>query len=155
MMNVLAIRNISNITNSQDVHHTVSSLAEFGPWLYQQTPTHVQIVAQNGNFNVFDDTYKPAPIQLDFTDLIGQPSWIDVGVMQIKVMLRADIINGARILLPKGLKNIPGNVTTQARSAPSQMKDKLSFNGNFKVLQMRHIGNYKANEGAAWATIIN
>ena len=149
---------ISNIVQANTEIQPMSSLGVFGPWLYQLTSAlghPVQIVSQNGVLNVFDDTYSPKPITLLFSDFIGQPAWIDVLNLQIKVALRADIITGNRIILPKGMQNAPGFVVTQGQALPSSIKYKTAFQGQFAVTQMRHIGNYKAQDGAAWATIIN
>ena len=149
---------LSNITSTNPENKPAPSLSVFGQWLYQITKYlghAVQIVSQNGTLQVFDDAYKPNPIPILFSDLIGQPAWIDVLNLQIKVALRANIFVGSRITLPNGMQNAPGFVVTQGQALPSSLKYKSSFDGQFYVTNMRHVGNYKAHEGAAWVTIIN
>jgi len=154
----IGMMSIANIVQSQLEIKTASSLTDFGPWLYQVTQNlghPVQIVIQAGKFIIFDDTYTPKPTQINFSDLIGQPAWIEINIMQIKLILRGDILLGSQILMPKGLQSAPGMVITQGQSTLSSLKYKSSFLGAFNTTQMRHVGNYKAHEGAAWATIIN
>lgn len=152
------VMNIAPLTQPFNDCKISSSLTDFRPWLAQVTAKlghQVNITIQGGKIIVGDDTYKPTPIQIVFSDLIGQPAWIDPNVMQIKVILRADIVLGDKILMPKGLQSAPGQVLTMGQSMPSNEKYKSAFQGVFRVTQMRHLGNYKSQEGAAWATIIN
>ncbi len=115
----------------------------------------VHIVFQNGEIMVYDDTHAPAAKQLNFNDLIGQPTWIAVDVMQIKLVQRGDLSIGSRITMPEGTQNAPGFVTTMQLSKPSNMKYKTTFAGEFVITEMRHLGNYRSPDGASWATIIN
>lgn len=151
--------NISgNLIQPHDEYGAYTSLDSFAQMIAEITGAmghEVFITLQNGVINVFDDTYHPPPIQLDFKDLIGQPTWIDVNIMQVKMVLRADISVGAQILMPIGLQSVPGQVTTLAPALPSGLKYKSSFQGKFTVIEMRHIGNLRSSDGAQWATIIN
>ena len=121
----------------------------------EQQGHRVFIVMQNGSINIFDDTYVPPPIQINFTDLIGQPTWINPNTMQLKVVMRGDIQIGQQIQLPPGMQSNPGIVRTTAQSLPSSMKYQTSFTGVFQVTEMRHLGNFRASDGASWASIIN
>lgn len=134
---------------------SLTGLAQsLGP-ITQAQGHQVFIVMQNGVIEIFDDTYKPNPIQLQFTDLVGQPTWINVDIMQIKMVMRADITVGAYILMPQGLQSAPGIVLTQGQSLPSTQKYKSSFQGQFYVTEMRQIGNYRSPDGASWITVMN
>lgn len=115
----------------------------------------VFMVYQGDTITVFDDTYSPNPIQLNFVDLVGQPTWISVNTMQLKVILRADISVGSKIKMPIGMGSVPGLVSTRADSLPSGLKYKTSFQGLFLVTELRQLGNFRTNDGASWVTIIN
>lgn len=115
----------------------------------------VHIVFQNNEIMVYDDTHAPAAKQLNFNDLVGQPTWIAVDVMQIKLVQRGDLSIGSRITMPDGTQNAPGFVTSTQLSKPSNMKYKTTFAGEFVITEMRHLGNYRAPDGASWVTIMN
>lgn len=115
----------------------------------------VNITAQNGQFSVWDSTYNPKPIQINFTDFVGQPTWIDVNTMICKLVLRADIQLGAVIQMPQGMQNQPGAVTTSPQQYyPSSANSQTAFQGAFNVSDVRHIGSYRSPDGASWITVI-
>ncbi len=139
-------------------HHEVGyyhSLETYATNISKLTGGNVEIVKQAGRIIVYDTTYTPPPIKIQFTDLIGQPTWIAVNTIQIKTVLRADIMLGSIIQLPESMQNVPGMALTTRESHPSQMKYKTTFNGQFKVSAIRHVGNFRSANGDAWITIIN
>jgi len=88
------------------------------------------------------------PIQIEFSDLIGQPTWIRFGVVTLACVMRADIQVGDVILMPK--KSRP---MIQA-SSYSQFRDDAAFSGSFKVQSVRLVGNNRQRDGGSWITII-
>jgi hypothetical protein len=112
----------------------------------------------NGKFVVYDSTVSSAvqggssasnPKQILFTELIGQPTWIEPGTLQINCPLRSDVGVGDFIKLP------PTPVTTLAASQP-QARDKSAFQGVFQVgVPLRHVGDSRQPDAAAWVTTIN
>lgn len=119
-------------------------------------PTYsgVNLTYQNGQFTVWDSTHNPQPIQLEFTDFVGQPTWIEVNTMICKLVLRADIQLGATIKMPQGLQNKPGMVTTTQQSYPSNNNYQTAFQGTFSVSEIRHIGSYRSPDGSSWVTVV-
>lgn len=131
----------------------------------------VFITIQAGAIRVFDTTHKPAPIQMNFTDLIGQPTWLSQGIMQMKTVMRADIQVGSIIRMPAmhsngkefPFPNAPGFTTTYAAAAlspeggalSSTDKNSLTFQNNFQISELRHIGNFRSPAGEDWATVFN
>lgn len=151
-----------NISSSFKIFHDevgyYPSLEALGAAIYELTAgtgNPVNIVFQKGQIFVYDNTNKPEPKQINFTDLVGQPSWINVNIMQVITVMRADIAVGSRIKMPQGFQNIPGLITTKAQSLPSSMKYKSTFSGDFYVIDMRHLGNYRTHDGQSWVTIMN
>ncbi len=114
----------------------------------------VVITLQSGKLVVYDSTYAPGVIQLSFTDLVGQPTWIAANTIIFKLVLRGDISLGSLVQLPPKMQNAPGMALTSAESFPSNLKYKTSFNGVFRVISNRHVGNYRSSDGAAWTTIL-
>ena len=149
----------SDLVQNHDEHHastTLEDLATFvGDYTEQNFNGRVEITIQAGKIIVFDKTYTPAPIQLNFNDLIGQPTWIDANTIQIKTVMRADLQIGSVITMPKGLQNAPGFITTTSASLSSQIKYKSTFQNNFVVIELRQIGNFRASDAASWATVFN
>ncbi|WP_430229731.1 hypothetical protein [Paraburkholderia tropica] len=119
-------------------------------------PTYsgVNLTYQNGQFTIWDSTYAPTPIQIAFTDFVGQPTWIDVNTMVCKLVLRADIQLGSVIKMPQGLQNQPGMITSTQQSYPSSNNYQTAFQGTFNVSEIRHIGSSRSPDGASWITVV-
>lgn len=150
----------SNLVLDRDVHAFFSTLDGLAQKVAELTNAYfggqiVTITIQAGKIVVYDRTYQPAPIQINFTDLIGQPTWIEPNVMQMKTVMRADLQVGAMISMPKGYQNVPGFVSTSAYSLPSSLKYQSSFQNNFQIIQLRHIGNFRSSDASNWATVFN
>jgi hypothetical protein len=121
-----------------------------------------------GNYLVSDFTNMGYSIPIQFEDLVGQPTWIDVNTIQVKTVLRSDLNaawnggNNVSITLPY---NIP--VTTVSQSAalgfnsPGQGNNNyqhgnaLLFSGQWIVNKIRHIGKFRQPTGTDWVTVIN
>lgn len=91
---------------------------------------------------------KDNPIKIEFTDLVGQPVWIEFNKVQIRTVMRADINVGDYLKMPKGLLAI-----TQA-SSYSQYRNISAFTGIFQVSSVRVIGNSRQPDANSWVTII-
>ena len=153
--------NISpDLVNNYDINHpctTLEQLAQFiGDMTEQQfNGNRVEITIQAGKIIAYDATYAPNPVQLVFTDFVGQPTWIEPAVIQVKTVMRADLQVGSRITMPKGFQNLPGFVSTTAASTPSSLKYKSTFDTNFIVSELRQLGNFRSNDASDWVTIFN
>lgn len=90
---------------------------------------------------------KKTPIQLEFTDLIGQPVWIEFNRVMITCVMRADIQVGDYVRMPAGAMAI-----TQA-SSYSQYRSKTAFSGVFAIQSCRCVGNSRQPDAASWVTI--
>lgn len=93
-------------------------------------------------------TKKNAPIQLEFTDLVGQPTWIEFNKVMIRTVMRADIQVGDFLKLPAGASTI-----IQA-SSYSQYRNQAAFTGVFQVSAVRLVGNSRQADANSWVTII-
>lgn len=147
----------SYVTNAPRVthYHTLSQLAR---WVKSITTTPnstgVDISLLNsGRILVADGSVKTTAVQLDFTDLVGQPKWFDPETMQFTTVMRADIQVGSSVLMPVVLQNAPGIVQTAAAALPSNLKYNISFRGKFVIMAVRHVGNFRDPDGAQWVTV--
>ncbi|MFJ5338368.1 hypothetical protein ACIPSD_04550 [Pectobacterium sp. CHL-2024] len=91
---------------------------------------------------------KRSPIQIEFTDLVGQPTWINFGVVSLVCVMRADIQTGDHILMPKRARPM-----IQA-SSYSHYRDDSAFTGEFTVQSVRLLGNSRQPNAESWITII-
>jgi len=152
--------NISaDLVQNHDEFHAATTLDDLAAYVGDYTEHNfngrVEITIQAGKIIVLDKTYSPAPVQLNFNDFVGQPTWIDVNTLQVKTVMRADLQIGSIITMPKGLQNAPGFVSTSAASLPSSLKYKSTFQNNFVVSELRQIGNFRSSDAASWVTVFN
>ena len=135
---------------------TLEQLGKYiGDFTEKNFKSRVRITIQAGKIVVFDDTFQPAVVQLNFNDFIGQPTWIDVNTIQIKTVMRADLMIGSIVKMPEGLQNAPGIIGTTGASLPSSIKYQSTFKNTFQVKELRHIGNFRSSDAANWCTVFN
>ena len=148
--------NISpNLVLPNDEPGYYQSLAQFSRYISDiskkiigGTYSGVRIIIKNGAFYVYDGTTPTTPKPIVFTDLIGQPTWIDLATIQIPCVLRADLQVGDYISMPQT------QVITSAQSY-SQYRNSLVFQGSFQIVYVRHVGNFRQPDGTSWITVIN
>lgn len=149
----------SNLVLSNDEVHVCRTLDEFADYIAELTESQfnqsVSITIQAGKVVVYDKTYQPSSVQIAFTDLIGQPTWIEPQIMQMKTVMRADLQLGSIVTMPQGMQNVPGFVNTTAASLPSSLKYKTTFQNNFLITELRQVGSYRSSDASAWSTIFN
>ena len=110
----------------------------------------VDILVQGGVVTVSDQT-QPASNpkkQILFTDLVGQPTYINPGQIQVTVMLRHDI-------QPFDIITLPQTVVTVAPGDPGTQIDTSVFQGDFIVAQARHLGDFRQSEALDWITTLD
>ena len=109
----------------------------------------VRITMVPGNiFVVTDGTTQTTPKQIDFTDLIGQPTWFDSANINFTCVMRADIKGGDYIQLPNTMQ-------TSTQGSVLGTRDQLAFQGTFWVRSVRHVGRFRNPNGASWVTVFD
>jgi hypothetical protein len=110
----------------------------------------VDILLKQKAFSVYDGSTQKTPIQIDFKDLLGQPTWIGTQQIQFKTVMRADISVGDYVKLP------PTQTTTTSQGAipdGSSQRANSIFQGTFIVTgPVRHVGNFRQSDAASWNT---
>lgn len=142
------------LSNDEDgFYSTIEQFAEYIKAISQHvvggTYQGVDIAIVRGkSISVYDGTTQATPKVIVFTDLVGQPTWVDPGTIQVRCVMRADISIGDYLKLP------PGVVTTTAQSL-SQYRQGSVFQGTFAVKLLRSNGNFRQPDGSSWVTTID
>lgn len=98
---------------------------------------------------IFDSVNsKQKPIVIKLEDLMGQPMWIDVEVIQVRLVMRGDLNLGDTVTLP-------ATPITTTGAALTQFQDPLTFSGDYMIIYIRHVGNFREPNGASWNTTVN
>lgn len=153
------------LVQAHDEIHFCSTLEEVaqlvqeitnGQFLGDEYPG-VFIAINAGVIHVFDTTQPPpATVQINFTDLVGQPTWLDAGTMQLMVVMRGDIQVGSYLKMPQGFTSGAGSTIFQPNdNSTSAFNYNLTFAGTFLVTDVRHIGHFRSSSGEDWVTVIN
>lgn len=125
----------------------------------------VDIKSTNGIISVYDLTQEtsntatppnttvggPAKM-ITPTDLIGQPTWIGNNEIQVTTVLRGDIDIGNQLTLPPTLTTAGANTVAQGALINNFP---LAFNGNWVVLKITHVGNYKSPSPQQWVSVFD
>lgn len=144
------------VRNETSFHGTFSQLARHVARITASAPNGaVEMSFQNGAISVFDNTAQPPIVLFQFTDFVGQPTWLAPQLIQVKTVMRGDIQVGNNVAFPVGFENAPGFVQTSQASQPGFGRYKSAIQGKFTVTQVRQIGNFRDPDGAAWSTVFN
>lgn len=151
--------NIStNLTQSATEVGFYATLEQFSAYVSQRSIalmknanySGVQISVSGSTILVFDNTTTANPRQIQFQDLIGQPTWIDPSTVQAKLVMRADLKIGDVIQFPQAV-----TTTTAESNAALATNQKLTFQGKFQINMIRHVGNFRQPDANSWNTTIN
>lgn len=116
-----------------------------------KTPNYAGVsIAYDGQKIIVSDGTQPAPVkEIEFADLIGQPTWRQPLVIQAKFQMRADLNLFQVIHLPKSL------ATVTSAQALLRFQDKSSFTGNYTITAMHHYGSSRQADAGSWNTTVD
>jgi hypothetical protein len=148
------IKTSSKLVLNQDeagYYETVTQFADYVKIVSQhilgkQGYLGVDILVQNKKFIVYDGSTESTPKEVQFIELIGQPTWIEFSKVNFKCVMRADLNVGDYVKLPQGQATVTANSFSQFRS-------KTAFSGVFRIDVVRHVGNFRQPDASSWATI--
>ena len=112
----------------------------------------VGITYDGATIKVFDSTTMPPPVQIAPQDLIGQPTWIQPQMIQMKTVMRGDLDIGSIVTLPPTIVGATSGASPGLSGNPS---NNMSFTGNFQVVDIHHFGNFRQPDAASWNTTVN
>ena len=150
--------------NVISMHNTLAQLAD----LVKSTTASpgfsgvtVSTVINNNTIVVSDNlniTGQQQPKPIKYTDLIGQPTWINANSMMVTTVMRGDLQVGSVVTMPQGPGG-PGQVTLSGVGnalgavQPSNINYQTAFQGQFLVNAIRHIGNSRDTGPTAWVSV--
>jgi hypothetical protein len=147
--------NLVAMSTQYHISHSLVGLAQFINSITQQMQgagsLGVHIAARGDVILVFDGTASPNTRQIAFTDLVGQPTWHSTNELWVQTVMRADILVGDTIQLPKELASLGPYVLSPPQSYPAY-RDQSVIQGSFLVSQMRHAGRFRAADGTQWTS---
>lgn len=85
--------------------------------------------------------------KIAFTDLIGQPTWIEAPNISIKTVMRADLNVWDQIELP------PTITTNSQQGNSSLVNQRAAFQGGFRIVSLRHVGRFRQPTADAWVSV--
>ncbi len=109
----------------------------------------VSILVNENTIIARDGTGASNPKQIQFQDMIGQPTWIDPLSVQFKAVMRADLKVSDSVTFP------PAVATSSASGNSPLVNAKSVFQGTFQIKQVRHVGNFRQRDAASWVTVID
>jgi hypothetical protein len=114
----------------------------------------VHVSVDNNKLHVWDGTGPQINTDIRAIDLIGQPTWIGVNIVEIKVVMRSYVkLNDILIIPPGTLINFAGPDAIQGNV--SKQRSNVTFEGfKVSVTKINHIGDFRNPDGNYWSTII-
>jgi hypothetical protein len=133
-------------------------LEELATYVYNQSkvinssPTYIgaMITKTSDGFLLEDGTAtKTSSKQIKFTDIIGNLTWLDVSTIQAKLVMRGDLAINQIVKFPKG------SPITNIVNSFSQYRNNVSFQGEFQISKIHHLGYSRQPSADNWVTIID
>ena len=140
-----------------------NSIGQFAQYLHaismsilgkQKGYAGIKVHVSNKTINIDDGSKTNSKtIDIQFTDLIGQPVWTNVDIVQVTTVMRADIDVGQTVTLPPGLMSIGG---------PNVVKDQMSGQSytnisggttKFTINDANHFGHFRQNDSYSWRSV--
>ena len=97
-------------------------------------------------------SYKD-PIEIEFEDLIGQPTLLNVNAVSFTTILRNDLEIGTWIKLPVKAAGFT-SITIPSVNVPYLQRSQSILKGVLQVRTIHHFANYRQPDGASWVTMI-
>lgn len=146
----------SDLVLANDEPGFYSDVVSFAQYIKQRsaaiiggTYPGVDIALSETTFKVYDGTTQTTPLQIQFQDMIGQPTWIDPATVQVKFVMRADISVGDYVKFP-----VSPTISSPAANSPF-ISQRLTFQGTFLVKRVRHVGDFRNPDASSWVTIVD
>lgn len=117
--------------------------------VYDQPNTALPSDSQKRLTGIVDKPNTTAVKQIEFVDLIGQPTWILSPEIAFKCAMRADIALNDTVKMPKTL------VTNSQQAQTSLNNQAAAQQGEFVISSVHHFGNFRQRDAYSWVTEFN
>ena len=147
----------SGLSPASTLSGTYTDLRSFSQYVEEvshvlkPSPTYAgaQIAPVPNGFCLSDYTGQSVPVQLSFTDFIGNATYQTNSTINFKLQMRGDLTVGQVITMPP-LSNIANTQNTF-----TQYRDNISFQNNFEIFRIRHLGDSRQSTADSWVTVID
>ena len=112
----------------------------------------VRASSDGTSLDIWDGTSNFGNTDITAGDLIGQPTWVDRYLVQIKMAMRGNIKPNMIVTLPTTIFNID---PAAIQLGSSDQRTNLTLGGSYRIYRVRHIGDYRNPDGNNWCTIID
>lgn len=142
---------------------SISMISGYAPPVVPGPDTYsgVSIILFNNTIIISDGTTQTLPLQIQFQEIVGQPTWSQTNTVQTACVMRADVQVGDYVTLP----DLPG-ITQQGSfnqffnpnpfgNGYSDQKSGTIFTGTFMVTAVRHVGDSRDPGATSWVTTID
>lgn len=136
-----------------------ANLTNFGYYLRRYTQAlggagsfGVGLHLLDGGITVADGTQaRGGAGRIDYQDLVGQPTWIDVNKISITLVMRGDLHVNDVVTLPRTLVT---NTASGGYGSGDSPQQSLTFQGTFMITSIRHVGRFRQPDAGSWVTIL-
>ena len=145
-----------NLVAVQDEIALYDNLKTFSVWVNSAskainpslTYSGASIVNTSSGFVLYDNLSTQSENTLiNYTDLIGNITWLNVATISAKVVMRADLEVGNYI-------SFPALAPVVNTASFAQFRNKLAFEGIFQITRLRHQGSSRQASADSWVTVI-
>ena len=105
------------------------------------------IIPTSTGFNLLDGTTSSEVTLINYTDLIGNITWINQATISVKVVMRPDLEVGQYITFP-----LYAPIVNTTSFSPN--RNSVAFQGIFSISQIRHQGSSRQTDANSWVTVI-
>lgn len=151
----LNIRINDNLVLQADETATYDTLQSLSPYVLEVSQSiikgdypGVNIWIGDNVINVTDLSTQNNPVTIDFVDLMGQPTWLDTQQISFSTVMRADISIDTVIQLPA----LSNRQSVSSAQANSRYRNRSAFQGQWRVNQVRHVGDSRAPSALSWVS---
>ena len=147
----------SDLVYNQDQSWQYDNIISFSTYINKKSKQIIKnngylgasIASTNQGFLITDGTATTNTTNINFYDIIGNLTWIDIATVQAKLVMRGDLNIMDKIVFPKGspITNSPANF--------GQNRNNLAFQGVFQILKIRHVGNSRQADANSWCSIVD
>jgi hypothetical protein len=102
---------------------------------------------------VWDQSKPLGNEDINYLELVGQPTWLTAVTISVKIVLRGGLKPGLSITLPQTLVGFSGADAMLPAGAPDQ-RTHVSLPGTYVITKILHIGDFRNPDGASWTTNI-
>lgn len=113
----------------------------------------IRITSIGTSLDTWHPPYSLGDADINYLELVGQPTWIKPQTISVKVVLRGGLKPGMYITLPNTVVGFSGPEAMLPAGAPDQ-RTHVSLPGTYQITRLLHIGDLRNPDGASWTTNI-